>query len=130
VAIVADFRVPVRSSDSLLGEGDFGGKLTFVGEAPSRGGFTPYLNVGALVWDGDTSNSLNLGAGFSQLFADKLSFSFDLIGAFDLESDTFLEMVDDEVPSGAGPQAAAFFSLLDHGLHANVVPTIGLAFHY
>ncbi|MEZ4654094.1 MAG: hypothetical protein R3E12_11050 [Candidatus Eisenbacteria bacterium] len=164
-AIVADFRLPVRDSNGLLGKGDFGARVTFVGEAPSRGGFTPYVNLGAQLWDGDSSNSLNLAAGFSQLFAQNLSFSFDLLATIDVESDTFLEKIDDQVPlqndatavslvtssipevkrehelnTAIGFQYAvtqdfeaygsALFSLLDHGLHANVVPTIGLSYHY
>ncbi len=165
VALVGDFRLPVRSRDSLLGESEFGGFLTFIGEAPTRGGFTPYVNLGTRLWSGDATSSINAAVGFTQLFANKLSFSFDLLGDFDLESDPFLELIDDEVPVGTQGNAltvagssipsvdrdhrldaamgfqyalsqdfqiygSALFSLLDRGLQAGVVPTIGLSAHY
>lgn len=102
VALVADLRMPVRSEDSLLGPGEFGGFLTLVGEAQTRNGFTPYFNLGTHLWSGDSASSLSATAGFTQLFARNLSFSFDLIGDFDLESDPFLESIDNEVPVGSG----------------------------
>ncbi|MEZ4649766.1 MAG: hypothetical protein R3E97_13465 [Candidatus Eisenbacteria bacterium] len=101
VALVADLRMPVRSEDSLLGAGEFGGFLTLVGEAQTRNGFTPYFNLGTHLWSGDSASSLSATAGFTQLFARNLSFSFDLIGDFDLESDPFLETIDNQVPVGA-----------------------------
>ena len=82
--------------------GEFGGFLTLVGEAQTRNGFTPYFNLGTHLWSGDSASSLSATAGFTQLFARNLSFSFDLIGDFDLESDPFLESIDNEVPVGSG----------------------------
>ena len=95
-ATVLDLRLPTRSGSSVLGSGEFGGRLTFVTEAPMQNGFTPYLNVGAQLWSGDASSSLRFAGGFTQLFENKLAFSFDLLGELDVQSDEFLVSFDDD----------------------------------
>lgn len=121
VATVLDLRLPTRSGSSVLGSGDFGGRLTFVTEAPTTNGFTPYVNVGAQLWSGEASSSLRFASGFTQLFADKVAFSFDLLGELDVQSDEFLVAFDDD-PLGTDAEASVMSSSIpsvgrDHELN-------------
>ena len=90
VAAVVDVRVPLRSEDNLLGSGNFGTRLTLIGEYNRLSTFQPHLNVGAQFWNGENANSFNAAAGFNQQVAPDLFFAFDLLGTVSLEADPFL----------------------------------------
>lgn len=169
LAAVMDIRLPLRTSDNMLGSGNFGTKFTFISEYNPLSTFQPYINVGAQFWNGPTSNSFNIGTGFNQQLATNLFFSFDLMGKIDLEPDAFLSPIggalspddiantsgstnalistsipavnrDHTLNAGLGFQFAfsssihaygsALFSLIDHGLQSNFVPTAGIAAHF
>ncbi|MDZ7689576.1 MAG: hypothetical protein U5K69_00140 [Balneolaceae bacterium] len=169
LAAVMDIRLPLRTSDNMLGSGNFGTKFTFISEYNPLSTFQPYVNVGAQFWNGPTSNSFNIGTGFNQQLATNLFFSFDLVGKIDLEPDAFLSPIggalspgdnantlettnalistsipavnrDHTLNAGLGFQFAfspsihaygsALFSLIDHGLQSDIVPTAGIAAHF
>lgn len=97
LAAVLDVRIPTRKESNLLGSGNFGTRLIFIGEYQQLGTFKPYVNVGAQFWNGRNTNSLKLAAGFNQQLAPKLFLTFDLLGEVDLEPDPFLESIDNPV---------------------------------
>ncbi len=107
VAAVVDVRLPLRTDENLLGSGNFGTRLTFIGEYNRLSTFQPYLNVGAQFWNGTNTNRLNLATGFNQQLASKLFFAFDLLGSVALESDPFLAPIGgplgSEVGTGGSP---------------------------
>lgn len=94
LAAVLDVRVPTRRESNILGRGNFGTRLIFVGEYHQLGTFKPYVNVGAQFWNGRNSNSLKVATGFNQQLASKLFLAFDLLGEVDLEPDPFLASID------------------------------------
>lgn len=152
-------RIPAgRNTDNVLGEGNFGLRVIFIGELVRQGGFKPYVNVGGQYWDGAHSSGLKLASGFNQQLSSKLFFSFDLLGELDLEQGNPLALIDrsnamgdvavSNIPSlgyehtfnGAlGLQFAfsprlhaygsALFSFLSTGLQSTVAPTFGIALH-
>lgn len=98
VAAVLDLRFPMgRGDDSLLGAGNFGARLTFIGEYDQMGTFKPYVNVGGQFWNGNENNSLKLATGFNQQVMSNLFFAFDLLAKIDIESSNFLTGIDDEI---------------------------------
>lgn len=102
LAAVLDLRLPLgRTEDNMLGENNFGARLTFVGEYNGLSSLTPYLNVGAQFWNGDPNNNLRLAAGFNQQITSTVFFAFDLLAKLDLESDGFLFGLDDELGEDA-----------------------------
>lgn len=90
LAAVMDIRLPLRTSDNMLGSGNFGTRFTFISEYNQLSTFQPYINVGAQFWNGSSSNNFNVATGFNQQLASSLFFSFDLLGKIDLEPDPFL----------------------------------------
>lgn len=104
LAAVLDVRIPTRSERTLIGSGNFGTSLTFIGEYRRFGTFKPYVNMGARFWNGRNTNSLSVATGFNQQFASKLFFTFDLLGEVALESDPFLASIDSPLgdPATAG----------------------------
>jgi len=128
VAAAVDLRLPVRGSDTLLGRGNFGTRLTLVGEYNRRSAFQPHVNLGATFWNGASSNSFNAAAGFNQQVGRKLFFSFDLLAKVNLETDPFLTPIggalapDAQAESNTGPLVETSLPALDreHTLNAGL----------
>lgn len=126
IAAVVDMRLPLRTEDNVLGSGNFGTRLTFIGEYKQLNTFQPYLNVGAQFWNGANSNSFNVATGFNQQLASKLFFAFDLLGKIDLESDPFLTPVGGALSSDVSPRGSALVDTSipavnrDHTLNAGL----------
>jgi hypothetical protein len=95
-----DIRLPLRTTDNMLGSGNFGTRFTFISEYNQLSTFQPYINVGAQFWNGPNSNSFNVATGFNQQLASNLFFSFDLLGKIDLEPDPFLAPIGGALSSG------------------------------
>lgn len=125
VAAVVEVRIPTRSDDDILGSGNFGWRLTLIGEYDQLGTFKPYINLGAQTWNGDNSNSLRLATGFTQqVIRNKLFFAFDLLAKLDLESDPFLSSIDNSL-SDVGAEIALLRSTIpsidhEHTLNAGL----------
>ena len=127
MAAVLDLRFPMgRGDDSLLGAGNFGARLTFIGEYDQMGSFKPYVNVGGQFWNGDENNSLKLATGFNQQLMSSLFFAFDLLAKIDIESSNFLTGIDNELGENATGEelslAASSIPALDrdHTLNAGL----------
>ena len=102
LAAVVDMRLPLgRSEDSIIGEGNFGTRVSLIGEYAELDAFKPYVNLGAQFWNGDNANSLAFATGFTQRMASKLFFAFDLLGELEIEDSDFLSGIDNEL----GPDA-------------------------
>lgn len=158
-AILLDLRVPTgRNENNVLGSGNFGARLVFIGDYAITSSFKPYLNLGAQYWDGNNTSNINFALGFNQRLASKLFFAFDLLGRLALEATPLLARIDDAptfpvvastIPAldrdhtlnaGLGLQLAitpsfhaygsALFSLLDAGLQATVAPSIGASLYF
>lgn len=97
LAAVLEVRLPTRKESSILGRGNFGTRLSFIGEYQELGTFKPYVNVGGQFWNGRNSNSLKVATGFNQQLASRLFLAFDLLGEIDLEPDPFLGAIDNPV---------------------------------
>lgn len=95
-AAVVDMRVPFGVESETLGSSEFGTRVTLVGEYNRVGGFKPYVNLGGQFWNGEASSNLGFTVGFTQMLAERLSFAFDLLGKFDLETDPFLASIDEQ----------------------------------
>lgn len=128
LAAVLDVRVPTRKESSVLGSGNFGTRLTFIGEYHQFGTFKPYVNVGAQFWNGDPSNSFNVATGFNQQLASKLFFTFDLLGKIDLESDPFLAAIDDPTASSTPTQEPVLAGSTIPALNRDHTLNAGLGF--
>lgn len=132
IAAVVDVRLPLRTGDSMLGSGNFGTRLTFIGEYDRLSTFQPYVNVGAQFWNGVNSNSFNVATGFNQQLASRLFFAFDLLGKIDLERDPFLTPIggalSPEPSSGGSTLASSSIPAVDrdHTLNAG----LGLQFAF
>ena len=125
LAAVLDMRVPTRGESNIVGRGNFGTHLTFVGEYHQLGSFEPYVNVGGEFWNGRSSNSFNVAMGFNQQFASDLFLTFDLLGEVAMEQDSFLRSIDDPPAGDAAPGSALTGSSIpavdrDHTLDAGV----------
>lgn len=94
LAAVLDVRIPTRKESSLLGKGNFGTRLIFIGEYHQLGSFKPYVNVGGQFWNGRKSNRLKVATGFNQQLVSNLFLAVDLLGEVNLEPDPFLEPID------------------------------------
>jgi hypothetical protein len=98
LAALVDLRLPVgRTEDNVIGAGNFGARLSLIGEYHQLDTFKPYVNLGAQFWNGDTSNSLTVATGFTQRMASSLFFAFDLLGTYEIEDSPFLNGIDDEL---------------------------------
>lgn len=106
LAAVMDIRLPLRTSNNMLGSGNFGTRFTFISEYNQLSAFQPYINVGAQFWNGPNSNSFNVATGFNQQLASSLFFSFDLLGKIDFEPDPFLAPIGGAL-SPAGPETGS-----------------------
>ncbi|NBB85876.1 MAG: hypothetical protein GVY12_06605 [Bacteroidetes bacterium] len=126
IAAVVDVRLPFRSEDNVLGSGNFGTRLTFIGEYNQLNTFQPYINFGAQFWNGANSNSLNIATGFNQQLAPDLFFAFDLLGKIDLESDPFLAPIGGALDPDASTRGSALVDTSipvvnrDHTLNAGL----------
>jgi len=126
LAAVMDIRIPLRTSENMLGSGNFGTRFTIISEYNQLSTFQPYINVGAQFWNGLNSNSLNIAAGFNQQIASKLFFSFDMLGKVNLEPDPFLGPIGGALSPGGSEGGSVLLSSSipaierDHTLNAGV----------
>ena len=117
MAAVLDLRLPVGRTDSnVLGESDFGWRITIVGEYQASPTFKPYVNIGAHSWNGLKSNFILVNSGFSQQLIPRVFLSFDLLAQIQLENDPFLSQIDNRIASDA--------SLSEISLNGTTIPAV------
>ena len=125
LAAVLDVRIPTRKESNIVGRGNFGTHLTFVGEYNQLGTFEPYINVGGEFWNGRSSNSFNAAFGFNQQFASNFFFTVDLLGEVALEPDSFLGPIENPSAEDASTESVLTRSSIpavkrEHTLDAGV----------
>jgi hypothetical protein len=127
MAAVVDVRVPIgRDDESSLGSGNFGTRITLIGEYEASASFKPYANVGAQFWNGTDANNLRVAAGFTQEVMSKVFFAFDLLSEIEIEDPPFLAGFEDQgLGDGTGDLPVVRFSSIpsvtrDHTLNAGL----------
>jgi hypothetical protein len=133
VAAVVDMRLPIgRDDGSSLGSGNFGTRITLIGEYEASDSFKPYANLGAQFWNGNDTNSLRIAAGFTQQVMSKVFFAFDLLSEIEIEDPTFMTGIQNQdLGDGSGDLPIVRFSSIpsvtrDHTLNAGLGLKIAL----
>lgn len=93
-AALFDVRLPTGDPKNFLGTGRENIRVSVIG-SKRMGTFTPHLNAGYMYRGAEQdSDELELIAGFDQKVARGLTFAFDVLGAFDLQSDEAIRLYD------------------------------------